>query len=67
MLDFFRSWTEKVALMEFAYNNSYHQFLEMSAYEALYGKKCWSPIHQQEASERKFFGPKEVGQGLRSD
>ena len=45
MLDFPRSWAEKVPLMEFAYNNSYHQSLGMSAFEALYGRKFQSPIH----------------------
>ena len=39
-LDFPRSWAEKVALMEFVYNNSYHQSLEMSPFDALYGRKC---------------------------
>ena len=39
-LDFLGSWAEKVPLMEFAYNNSYHQSLGMSPFEALYGRKC---------------------------
>ena len=38
-LDFPRSWAEKLPLMEFVYNNSYHQSLKMSAFEALYGRK----------------------------
>ena len=59
-LDFPGSWAGKVALMEFAYNNSYHQSLEMPPFEALYGRKCRSPIHWHEAGERKFVGPEEV-------
>ena len=59
-LDFPGSWARKVALMEFTYNNSYHQSLEMSPFEALYGRKCRSPIHWHEAGERKFLGPEEV-------
>ena len=35
-LDFPGSLVEKVPLMEFAYNNSYHQSLGMSPFEALY-------------------------------
>ena len=59
-LDIPGSWAEKVLLMEFAYNNSYHQSLEMSPFEALYGRKCRSPIHWHEAEERRFLGPEEV-------
>ena len=46
--------------MKFTYNNSYYQSLEMSPFEALYGRKCRSPIHWHEAGERKFLGPEEV-------
>ena len=59
-VDFPGSWAEKVPLMEFAYNNSYHQSLGMTFFEVLCGKKCRSPIHWHEARERKFLGPKEV-------
>ena len=45
VLDFPGSWAEKVSLMEFAYNNNYHQSLGMSPFEALYERKCQSPIH----------------------
>ena len=31
-------------LVEFAYNNSYHSSIGMAPYEALYGRKCRSPI-----------------------
>ena len=60
MLDSPRSWVDKVTLMEFAYNNDYHLSLEMSPYEALYGKKCQLPIHWHETGERKFLGPEEA-------
>ena len=32
----------------------------MPPFEALYGRKCRSPIHWHEAGERKFVGPEEV-------
>ena len=57
-LDFPGSWAEKVPLMEFAYNNSYHQSLEMSPFEALYERKCWSLIHWNEAWEKGFWDQK---------
>ena len=59
-LDFPGSWAKKVALMEFAYNNNYHQYLEMSLFEALYGRKFQLPIHWHEAGDRKFLGPGEM-------
>ena len=64
-LDFPGSWAKKVPLMEFVYNNSYHQSLGTSPFEALYGRKCRSPIHWHEAGERKFLGPDEVDAVLR--
>ena len=60
MLDFPESWAEKVSLIKFAYNHNYHKSLKMSPYKALYCRKCRSPIPWHDASERKFFGPKEV-------
>ena len=38
-LDFPGSWAKKVSLMEFAYNNTYHQSVGMSPFEALYRRK----------------------------
>jgi hypothetical protein len=33
-------WEDYVHLVEFAYNNRYHEYLNMSPFEALYGRKC---------------------------
>ena len=62
MLDFQGSWNEKLPLIEFACNNSYHDSIKMAPYEALYGRKCRSPIHWHEIGERKFLGSDEVDQ-----
>ena len=62
VMDFPRAWDEKVALIEFAYNNSYHTSIGMSPYELLYDKKCRSPIHWHEAGERKYIRVEEVDQ-----
>ncbi|WOG95287.1 hypothetical protein DCAR_0414599 [Daucus carota subsp. sativus] len=43
-LDFEGSWDEHLPLVEFSYNNSYHASIGMPPYEALYGRKCRSPI-----------------------
>nr|CAD1831725.1 unnamed protein product [Ananas comosus var. bracteatus] len=44
-------------MAEFAYNNSYHASIEMAPFEALYGRKCRSPIHWGDVGERAEFGP----------
>ena len=46
-----------MALVEFAYNNSYHSSIQMAPYEALYGRKCRSPIFWDEVGERRVLDP----------
>ena len=41
-------------LAEFAYNNSYQASICMVPYEALYGRKCKTPIYWDEVGERKL-------------
>ena len=43
--------------MEFAYNNSYHSFISMAPYEALYGRRCRSPIGWFQVVEPSLLGP----------
>ena len=47
-------------LMEFAYNNNYQSSLNMAPFEALYGRRCRTPICWDEAGERKLLGPELV-------
>jgi transposase InsO family protein len=51
--------TERVnqILEEFSYNNSYQTSLQMSPFEALYGRRCRTPLSWSETGERKIFGP----------
>jgi hypothetical protein len=44
-------------LAEFSYNNSYQSSLKMAPFEALYGRRCRTPLNGSEAGERKIFGP----------
>ena len=44
-------------LIEFSYNNSYHSSIQMAPFEALYGRKCRSPVYWDEVGERKLLGP----------
>ena len=51
------SWDKHLPLAEFAYNNSYQSSIGMAPYEALYGRRCRSPICWTEVSERAVIGP----------
>nr|GEX31023.1 putative reverse transcriptase domain-containing protein [Tanacetum cinerariifolium] len=44
VLDFRGSWDVHLLLVEFSYNNSYHSSVRCASFEALYGRKCHSPI-----------------------
>jgi hypothetical protein len=44
-------------LIEFSYNNSYHASIKCAPFEALYGRKCRSPLCWAEISERQVLGP----------
>ena len=43
-LDFPGSWSEQLFLVEFAYNNGYHSSIKMAPFEALYGRRCRTPL-----------------------
>ncbi|KAK6123003.1 hypothetical protein DH2020_043250 [Rehmannia glutinosa] len=53
-LDFKGNWRKYLPLAEFAYNNSYQATIGMAPYEALYGRRCHSPIHWHEVVRRKI-------------
>ena len=57
MIDFGGNWDDHLPLIEFAYNNSYHSSIQMAPYEALYGRKCRSPIGWFETGEAQLIGP----------
>nr|GEX19156.1 reverse transcriptase domain-containing protein [Tanacetum cinerariifolium] len=42
---------------EFSYNNSYHSSIRCAPFEALYGRKCRSPVLWAEIKESKLNGP----------
>ena len=54
VLDFKGNWDEKLPLIEFSYNNSYHSSIGMAPFEALYGRKCRSPINWQEVGQKQL-------------
>ncbi|GJS32991.1 putative reverse transcriptase domain-containing protein [Tanacetum coccineum] len=59
-LDFGGSWDVHLPLVEFSYNNSYHSSVRCAPFEALYGRKCRSPIMWAEVGEGQLIGPELV-------
>ncbi|KAG8099433.1 hypothetical protein GUJ93_ZPchr0013g37455 [Zizania palustris] len=55
-LDFGGSWDKNLPYTEFSYNNSYQASLQMSPFEALYGRKCRTPLLWDQTGESQVFG-----------
>jgi hypothetical protein len=51
------SWDKSLPYAEFSYNNSYQASLKMSPFEALYGRKCRTPMYWDQTGERQLFRP----------
>ncbi|GJV20771.1 putative reverse transcriptase domain-containing protein [Tanacetum coccineum] len=49
-------WVKHLPLAEFSYNNSYHASIKAAPYEALYGRKCRSPVCWVEVGEGQLTG-----------
>ncbi|MCF8701880.1 hypothetical protein L3054_10855 [Corynebacterium sp. MC-10] len=64
VIDFRGSWDEHLPLVEFAYNNSYQSSIQMAPYEALYGRKCRSPIGWFDVGETVLIGPEVIQQAV---
>nr|GEZ70034.1 reverse transcriptase domain-containing protein [Tanacetum cinerariifolium] len=60
VIDFGSSWDKHFPLAEFSYNNSYHASIKAAPFEALYGRKCRSPICWSEVRESQLTGPELV-------
>ena len=57
VIDYEGSWDRHIPLVEFVYNNSFQSSIGMAPYEALYGRKCRTPLCWTELSEKKLIGP----------
>ena len=49
-------WEDYLHLVEFAYNNGYQDSLRMSPFEALYGRKCNTPVSWDNPTDRVVLG-----------
>ncbi|GJZ66830.1 reverse transcriptase domain-containing protein [Tanacetum coccineum] len=55
--DFGKGWEKHLPLVEFSYNNSYHTSIKAATFEALYGRKCRSPVCWAEVGDVQLTGP----------
>ncbi|KAL4579132.1 hypothetical protein LXL04_015268 [Taraxacum kok-saghyz] len=54
VIDFGSSWDTHLPLIEFPYNNSYHTTIKAEPFEALYGRKCQSPVCWAEVGDTQL-------------
>jgi len=57
VLDHMGKWNDVLPLVEFTYNNSYHSSIGMAPYEALYGRRCRTPLCWYQDGEAFVLGP----------
>ncbi|GJW82242.1 putative reverse transcriptase domain-containing protein [Tanacetum coccineum] len=55
-IDFGKGWVNHLPLVEFSYNNSYHASIKVAPFEALYGRKCRSPVCWAEVGQVQLTG-----------
>nr|GFA11275.1 putative reverse transcriptase domain-containing protein [Tanacetum cinerariifolium] len=57
VIDFVNGWERHLPLVEFSYNNSYHASIKAAPFEALYGRKCRSPVCWAEVGDAQLTSP----------
>ena len=57
VLTYGKDWEQSLLYVEFSYNNGYQASLGMSLFEALYGRKCRTPLMWSEVGEQALVGP----------
>ncbi|GKC44710.1 putative reverse transcriptase domain-containing protein, partial [Tanacetum coccineum] len=55
-----KGWDIHLPLIKFSYNNSYHTSIKDAPFEALYDRKCRSPICWAEVGDAQLTGPEIV-------
>ncbi|GJY32435.1 putative reverse transcriptase domain-containing protein [Tanacetum coccineum] len=60
VIDFEKGWVNLLPSVEFSYNNNYHASIKAAPFEALYGRKCRSPVCWAEVGEVQLTGPEIV-------
>nr|GEX65195.1 putative reverse transcriptase domain, ribonuclease H-like domain, aspartic peptidase domain protein [Tanacetum cinerariifolium] len=57
VINFGKGWEKHLPLVEFSYNNSYHASIKAAPFEALYGRKCRSPVCWAEVGDVQLKRP----------
>ncbi|GJZ37927.1 reverse transcriptase domain-containing protein [Tanacetum coccineum] len=57
VIDFGKGWEKHLPLVEFSYNNSYNASIKAAPFEALYGRKCRSPVCWAKVGDVQLTGP----------
>ena len=57
VIDYEGSWDRHIPLVEFVYSNSFQSSIGMAPYEALYERKCKTPLCWTELREKKIISP----------
>ncbi|KAI3786543.1 hypothetical protein L1987_40298 [Smallanthus sonchifolius] len=60
VIDFGNTWESHLPRVEFSYNKSYHTSIKAAPFEALYGRKCRSPICWAEVGDSQLTSPELV-------
>ena len=55
VVDWSSEWNRDLSLIEFTYNNSFHSSIQMAPYEALYGRRCRTPLCWEETGDRMIL------------
>ena len=56
VINFRGIWDDHLPLIEFSYNNNYHSSIGMTPFEALYGRRCRSPVGWFKVGESSILG-----------
>ena len=56
-LDYGSSWDDNFPYAEFSYNNYYQDSLRMAPFDALYGRRCRTPLMWDVVGDHQLFGP----------
>nr|GEX83594.1 putative reverse transcriptase domain-containing protein [Tanacetum cinerariifolium] len=57
VIKFGNGWVKHLPLVEFSHNKSYHASIKAAPFEALYGRKCRSPVCWAEVGQVQLTGP----------
>nr|GEU95569.1 putative reverse transcriptase domain-containing protein [Tanacetum cinerariifolium] len=65
VIDFGKRWEKHLPFFEFSYNNSYHASIKAVPFEALYGRKCRSPVCWAEVRDVQLTGPEIIHETIK--